>query len=80
VHRDCSVAEVQALAAKDHCDCCSLDAVQDFAVRRGLDMQAIAVAREQASEVRDGQAVMMGLSSQGKFQMEAQQAVSTAAA
>jgi hypothetical protein len=43
-------------------------------------MQAIAVAREQASEVRDGQAVMMGLSSQGKFQMEAQQAVSTAAA
>jgi hypothetical protein len=43
-------------------------------------MQAVAVAREQASEVRDGQAVMLGLSSQGKFQMEAQQAVSIAAA
>jgi hypothetical protein len=71
---DCNAAEVQALAAKDHCDYCSLDETQD------LDMQAIAVAREQAFEVRDGTAVMVGLSSQGKIQMEAQPAVSIAAA
>ena len=71
---------MQARAAEDHCDCRSLDAVQDFAVRKGLDMQAIAVAREQAFEVQDEKAVMVGLSSQGKFQMEARQAVSTAAA
>jgi hypothetical protein len=77
---DCNAAEVQALAAKDHCDYCSLDETQDFAVRKGSDMQAIAVAREQAFEVRDGTAVMVGLSSQGKIQMEAQPAVSIAAA
>ena len=80
MHRDCSVAEVQALAAKDRCDCCSLDAVQGFAVRKGLDMQAIAAARERVFEVQGGKAVMVRLNNQGKFQMEAQQAVSTAAA
>lgn len=78
---DYNAVAVRAPEVRGHCDCCfSVEVLLDFAVRKGLDMQAIAAARGQVFEAQDENAVMVGLNTPGRIQMEGQQAVNTAAA
>lgn len=78
---DYNAAAVQALGAVDHCGRCSSDGGRrGFAVHKGLGMRVVVAEREQVLEVRDENAVMVGLNSQGRSQMEARQAESTAIA